>query len=97
MSNKKVVAWALYVLVIGDIATIVITGLRKEWLWFSFFIANTALVLGFEIGRYLVAKKTISKTYGEWGQRDKFWAILVLALFWINMTALVVHLGAYFL
>lgn len=107
--SKAIRNWALVVLLVGDSLAIAITaqqgffssltGLARAGAqtWCYFFIANTALVLIAELIRYLIAKKTISQSYGDWGLASRVLALTCLFLFWVNMTALTVHLAFYFL
>ena len=107
---KKIRSWALVVLLVGDSICIGLTGWQGFFVknldpmaragaqtWFYFFVANTVLVLGAELVRYIIARRTISQSYGDWGKASKVVALVTLFLFWINMTALCVHLAFYFL
>jgi hypothetical protein len=92
----------LWVLILADSAMLVTLYLTHNYVWFAVFLFITIWIISAEIYGMIVGlenyegerqKMTISTNYKKYIQKVGWIGYVPLALFWIAMTGLVVHLA----
>lgn len=86
---------SLYTLIGFAVLMLAVMAWRRIWYWFTVFSVIVSSVVGGEIVSFIRLHKSISTQYGEWIQREPFFAISALVFMIIWMVSLYVHLIAY--
>ena len=85
----------LVILIVCAIGSIVVDFFFQNNVWGWFKIVVCLLVIGFEIGNYIVKKKTISTEQKDFMIRNWFWGGLSLILFGLSLAGLILHLSVW--
>lgn len=94
-TGSKVRQIALWVMIISFIGLVTVLFVRGQIIWGIVWVVIGSTVGIAELYSIFVSKdkKTISNMWKQWTQNSPFWAWTALALMFIGLNALIVHLA----
>ena len=95
--GKQVRLAALWVMIITLVAADIILYVVGQIIWGTFWTIILMLVAAYEIYAFYFSKHktTISNIWKQWAMKSPITAYITLALLWIGLTALAVHLAVW--
>ena len=95
--GKQIRLAALWVMIIALVAADIILYIVGQFIWATFWTIILLLVAGYEIYAFYFSKHktTISNIWKQWTIKSPVLAYSTLALIWIGLSALAVHLAVW--